>query len=69
MAGAHLIDLQKAKNMINDLENTKCNDIINWWQIRLIEREVTRMYWTQPALTERDSHIDKLYETISSRQF
>ncbi|MBN2638401.1 MAG: glycosyltransferase family 25 protein [Bacteroidales bacterium] len=67
MAGAYLIDLTAAKNILNDLKNNKCHTVIDWWHNSLIERNIIRMYWVHPPLFEQGSHNGHLSSTISSK--
>ncbi len=66
-AGAYLIDLEGAKRIIKDLESNKCHTVIDWWHNRLIDREIVKMYWAFPGLTEQGSHNGLLSSTISSK--
>lgn len=67
-AGAYLIDFAAAKASLDSLTTEKCNDIIDWWHNRLIERGIVRMYWAHPALVEQGSHNGQMCSTISSKQ-
>jgi len=67
MAGAYIIDLQGAKNIINDLKDIKCNTVIDWWHNNLIKRNIIKMYWLQPAIVEQGSHNGLLSSTISTK--
>jgi len=67
MAGAYLIDLTGATNILNDLKQTKCHTVIDWWHNTLIERGVVKMYWAQPPLVEQGSHNGQLSSTISTK--
>jgi glycosyl transferase family 25 len=66
-AGAYLIDLQAAKNMLEDLKVNKCNRVIDWWHNDLIERKVIKMYWAHPPLTEQGSFNGVLPSSVSAR--
>lgn len=66
-AGAYLMDLQAAKNILEDLKTNKCNDVIDWWHNDLIKRNIVKMYWAEPPLTEQGSHNGLLYGTISTK--
>lgn len=67
-AGAYLIDYTGAKSALESLNELKCNDIIDWWQIRLIDRGVVNMYWAHPPIIEQGSHNGMLCSTISSKK-
>lgn len=66
-AGAYMIDLQGAKNILSDLKTNKCEEVIDWWHNTLIKRNIIKMYWAYPALTEQGSHNGLLNSTISSK--
>jgi glycosyl transferase family 25 len=66
-AGAYLIDLQAAKNILSDLETNKCEQVIDWWHNTLIDNKVVKMYWADPPLTEQGSHNGLLFGGISSQ--
>lgn len=67
-AGAYLIDNTAVNNILQYLENNKCNLAIDWWQNLLIEKEIISMYWAHPPLVEQGSHNGLLSSTISTRQ-
>lgn len=67
-AGAYMIDFTAAKAALESIEINKCNDIIDWWHNRLIDRGVLKMYWAHPPLTEQGSHNGLMSSTISSKQ-
>ncbi len=67
MAGAYLIDLEGATNILKDLEHNKCHTVIDWWHNTLIERGVIKMYWAHPPLVEQGSHNGCMNSTISSK--
>jgi glycosyl transferase, family 25 len=66
-AGAFLIDQQAAKNILQDLQTNKCGEIIDWWHNTLIRRNVIKMYWAHPPLTEQGSHNGLLSTDMSSK--
>ncbi len=66
-AGAYLIDQQAAKNILHDLQKNKCGEVIDWWHNTLIKRNVIKMYWAHPPLTEQGSHNGLLSAGISSK--
>ncbi len=67
MAGAYLIDLQGAKNILNNLADVKCHTVIDWWHNSLIENNVVDMHWVHPPITEQGSHNGQMSSTISSK--
>ncbi len=67
-AGAYIIDYAGAKAALENLTQEKCNDVIDWWQNRLIERGVLKMYWAHPVLVEQGSHNGLLSASISTRK-
>ena len=67
-AGAYLLDLTAAKNILKDLETNKCKQVIDWWHNTLIERQVVKMYWADPPITEQGSHNGLLSAGISTKQ-
>jgi diketogulonate reductase-like aldo/keto reductase len=52
---------------LEDLKTNKCGYVIDWWHNDLIKRNVIKMYWAYPALTEQGSHNGLLNSTISSK--
>ncbi len=67
-AGAYLIDLTAAKNILKELETNKCFEVIDWWHNRLIKNNIIKMYWAYPAITEQGSHNGLLSSTISTKE-
>lgn len=67
-AGAYLIDLQGAKNILSDIKTEKCCHVIDWWHNTLINRKIIKMYWAHPAFVEQGSHNGMLSSTISSKK-
>jgi len=67
-AGAYLLDLQAAKDILKELETNKCSQVIDWWHNTLIDRKVVNMFWAEPPITEQGSHNGKLSAGISTKQ-
>jgi len=68
MAGAYLIDLKAAHDILNFSKSDKCCEAIDLWHNTLIERGIIKMYWAYPALTEQGSHNGLMSSTISTKQ-
>ena len=66
-AGAYMIDLAGAKQILNDLQKNKCCQVIDWWHNTLIKNKVVNMYWAHPPLTEQGSHNGKMQSVISTK--
>jgi glycosyl transferase family 25 len=66
-AGAYLIDLKAAKDILEDLKTEKCCQVVDWWHNTLIDNKIIKMYWAHPAFVEQGSHNGKLSSTISSK--
>ena len=66
-AGAYLIDLQGAKNILENIKTNKCCQVIDWWHNTLIDHKIIRMYWAHPAFVEQGSHNGLMSGTISSK--
>ncbi len=66
-AGAYLIDLKGAEDILKDLQTTKCHTVIDWWHNSMIDRNVIQMYWAYPAFVEQGSHNGLLNSTISTK--
>jgi glycosyl transferase family 25 len=66
-AGAYLIDLKAARNILLHLQKNKCGQVIDWWHNTLITERVIRIYWAHPPLTEQGSHNGLLCSTISTK--
>jgi glycosyl transferase family 25 len=66
-AGAYLIDLKAAKDILKDLEIKKCCQVIDWWHNSLIKDKIIKMYWAHPAFVEQGSHNGLMSSTISSK--
>jgi glycosyl transferase, family 25 len=67
-AGAYIMDQVAAQNILQHLQHTKCNDVIDWWHNNLIDNKIIKMYWAYPAITEQGSHNGLLSSTISSKE-
>ncbi len=67
-AGAYLIDLKAAQDILVHLKTTKCCTVIDLWHNTLIDSGVIKMYWAYPAITEQGSHTGMMSSTISSKQ-
>ncbi|UAY51177.1 glycosyltransferase family 25 protein [Ferruginibacter albus] len=67
-AGAYLIDLQGAKNILEYLKTNKCFTVIDLWMNTLITDKVITMYWAHPPFTEQGSHNGLMSATISSNK-
>lgn len=66
-AGAYLMDLQAAKNILGHLKTQKCCQVIDWWHNTLVKEKVIRMYWAHPPFVEQGSHNGEMSSTISSK--
>ncbi|HEY5464456.1 MAG TPA: glycosyltransferase family 25 protein [Hanamia sp.] len=66
-AGAYLIDLKGAKDILENVKTEKCCDVIDLWHNTLISNKIIRMYWAHPPLVEQGSHNGLLSSTISSK--
>lgn len=66
-AGAYMIDLKAAKDILQDLKTNKCCQVIDWWHNTLIKQKVIKMYWAHPAFVEQGSHNGEMSSTISSK--
>ena len=67
-AGAYLIDLTGANNILDELKRNKCHTIIDTWHNSLIDKGIIKMYWAHPPLVEQGSHNGQLNSVISSKQ-
>lgn len=67
-AGAYLINLAAAKNILEYLKSNKCSEVIDWWHNSLIDKGVIDMYWAHPPLTEQGSHNGLMSSTISTKK-
>jgi len=67
-AGAYMMDLKAAQDILADIKTNKCKQVIDWWHNSLINRGVVKMYWADPALVEQGSHNGLLSSTISSQK-
>ena len=66
-AGAYLIDLKGAKDILENLKTEKCCQVIDWWHNTLISKKIIKMYWAHPAFVEQGSHNGSMSSTISSK--
>ena len=66
-AGAYLIDLKAAKDMLENLKTVKCGEVIDLWHRTVIRNKVVKMYWAHPPLVEQGSHNGLMYSSISGR--
>jgi len=69
MAGAYLIDKVAAKNMINEIENNKCNLAIDWFHNYCSDNNLLDIYWAHPALAIQGSLNGKIKSLIDNKQF
>ena len=67
MAGAYLIDLKGAKDILKNIEEIKCKTVIDWWHNSLIENNIVKMHWAHPPIVEQGSHNGYMNSTISSK--
>ena len=67
-AGAYLIDLRAAERILNDLKETKCEQVIDWWHNSMVQKGIVRMYWAHPPLVEQGSHNGLMSSTISTKR-
>ncbi|MBK0384502.1 glycosyltransferase family 25 protein [Pedobacter sp. SD-b] len=65
-AGAYLIDLQAAKNIIDYLKNNLCCNVIDLWHNSLINQNIIEMYWAHPPLVEQGSHNGLMNSPLST---
>ncbi len=66
-AGAYLIDLKAAKDILENLKTEKCCQVIDWWHNTLIDKKIIKVYWAHPAFVEQGSHNGLMSSTISSK--
>lgn len=66
-AGAYMIDREAVRRILDDLKINKCKEVVDWWHNDLVKRNVVKMYWAHPPITEQGSFNGKLPSTISSR--
>lgn len=66
-AGAYLMDLKAAKNILEHLKTDKCCQVIDWWHNTLVKENIIKMYWAHPAFVEQGSHNGEMSSTISSK--
>ncbi len=66
-AGAYLIDLKGAKDILENCKSEKCCQVIDWWHNTLISKNIIKMYWAHPAFVEQGSHNGLMSSTISSK--
>lgn len=59
-AGAYLLDLKAAENIINWLKYQKCDKTIDHWHNDLIAANVFKMYWAHPPFVEQGSLNGKM---------
>ncbi|MDR1866346.1 MAG: glycosyltransferase family 25 protein [Bacteroidales bacterium] len=67
-AGAYLLDITAAKNIMRWLSNRKCDQVIDFWFNTLMEENVFTMYWAHPPFVEQASLNGKMHSTMSSKQ-
>lgn len=67
-AGAYIVDLEAAKRMMASLQEDKCCEEIDWWHNTMAKKNIIKIYWAHPALTEQASHNGMMHAGISSRE-
>ena len=65
-AGAYLLNLQGARNILNSLQEEKCEAVIDHWHNQLIQRDVIKMFWAHPPIVEQGSLNGKMFGIHSS---
>ncbi len=66
-AGAYLIDLTAAKNILGSVRKKGFSKVIDWWHNELAEAGVIKLYWAHPPLTEQGSFNGQLSSSIAVR--
>lgn len=65
-AGAYLIDFLAAETILKDLKANKCTQVIDWWHNSMIDRNIIKVYWAHPTLTEQGSHNGLMSSPLST---
>jgi glycosyl transferase family 25 len=66
-AGAYIIDLRAAQNIMAHLQCHKCNTVIDHWHNDLVREHVFTMYWAYPSCVEQGSINGKMHAAKSTR--
>lgn len=67
-AGAYLIDIEAAKEIIQYLSQQKCDKPIDWIQHELIKNKKINVYWSHPVIAEQRSHNGKMPSLIDHKK-
>lgn len=67
-AGAYMVDYDAAKNILNELETNKCNEVIDLWHNILLKKNTFKMYWAHPPLTEQASSNGFIDSSLSTNR-
>jgi glycosyl transferase family 25 len=66
-AGAYIIDRLGAENILLDLKQNKCREVIDFWHNDLIRNHIVRMYWSHPPIAEQGSSSGKFKSSSSTK--
>jgi len=66
-AGAYLITLDSAKAILKEIERSKCNQPIDWYQNSLIKNGIIKYYWCEPPVAEQGSHNGVFKSSIDNK--
>jgi glycosyl transferase family 25 len=58
-AGAYILDLEAAKNIMARLRNRKCGMVVDHWHNEMARDGVFTIYWAHPPCIEQGSHNGK----------
>jgi glycosyl transferase family 25 len=67
MTGAYLVDLVAANIMMNEIEQNKCGDNIDWFHNRSSEKEIINMYWMHPTIATQGSLTGSISSLIDNK--
>jgi glycosyl transferase, family 25 len=68
MAGAYIVDLQAAKNMLQDVYRNKTDLTIDWYHNYCVTKGIINMLWIHPTIAIQGSINGMINSSISSRR-
>jgi len=58
-AGAYIVDLEAAKNIIKEVDSNKCGLVSDWFFTHCVSKGIISLYWLHPTIASQGSHNGK----------
>lgn len=66
-AGAYLIDIKAAKNILELIKNEKCHIPMDWYHNYCQRRNLVKIFWSQPTITVQKSMTGSMSTLIDDK--